>query len=555
MDRNTETHFSELPNVEISRSKFKRPNNHKTTYKTGDLIPIYLDQDILPGDTIHMEMASVTRMLTPLYPTMDNAYMDVYWFFVPTRLIWTHFKEFWGENNTTYWEQPVEYEIPQIEFPSGGWTEGTIADYFGVPTKVGSTETISHLPFRAYCKIVNDWFRDENLKDPCFITMDETTVTGTNSGNYVINTELGAKPYKVAKYHDYFTSCLPSPQKGSDVKIPLGKLSPVITGDEHEAAGVLRFNVADGTDFKMSSTSYTALGVRGGGTGDNDKNVYLNTVNTSVSSGNPGGITPNNLWADLAEASAATINQLRQAFAIQRFFEAEARSGSRYIEFIKGIFGIESPDARLQRSEYLGGYRLPINITQVLQTSATDAVSPQGNTAAYSFTPDQHEVFTYSSTEHGILMGLACVRTDHTYQQGIDRAWLRKKKFDCYIPQFANLGEMPVYNSELYYQGNSTTDKEAFGYQEAWADYRFRRNYVTGLMRSNATGTLDSWHYADDYSSMPYLDGDWIDETDANVARTLTVTTGDQFISDFYFDATYVRPMPVYSVPGLIDHH
>lgn len=552
MNREAEVHFSELPAKEISRSKFKRPHDHKTTYNTGDLIPIYVDSDILPGDTVKMDMGMVTRMTTPIFPVMDNAFEDIYFFFVPHRLVWSHWREFWGENRTTHWEQPTEYEIPQITSPEGGWEKGTIADYMGIPTKVAGL-SINHLPFRAYAQVINDWFRDQNLKDPCMMNTDETTLTGTNSGDYVINTQLGAKPFRVAKYHDYFTSALPAPQKGPSVNIPLGTSAPVY-GEENKSMGMWLINQQKSAVLTTPSSNLNPSAFGTAQIYNTSSGTILPNDGLALATKESG--YPSGIYADLSNAVGATVNQLRQAFAIQKFYEAQSRGGSRYVEFIKNIFGVTSPDGRQQRAEYLGGKRIPINVDQVLQTSSTDATSPQGNTAAYSCTVDSDELFTHSFTEHGTLIGLAVVRTEHTYQQGIERMWSRKKWTDFYVPQFANLGEQAILNKEIYAQG-TTQDDEAFGYQEAWADYRYKPSRVSGAFRSNYATSLDAWHYADDYSTRPTLSSEWIDEVQSNVDRTLAVQSSveDQFISDFYFDATYVRPLPVYSVPGLLDHH
>lgn len=552
MNRETESHFSNLPTLNIKRSRFKRPHTHKTTWNTGDIIPIYVDSDILPGDTVEMNMASLIRMQTPIFPVMDNAYADVYFFFVPHRIVWDHWKEFWGENNLTAWEQKVDYTIPQIEAPENGWTEGTIADYMGIPTNVDGI-SINHLPFRAYVKCWNDWFRDENLKDPAFITTDETTLTGTNSGDYVTNAELGAKPLKAAKFHDMFTSATIAPQKGPSVSLPIGNFAPVFAGD-------LNTNFPNPTaplSFGFNTTSTLTTGTYNVGVNVNSTDpTSIHQAYSQASTGTPGyQLYPNNLYADLSQATGATINTLRQAFAIQAFYEAQARGGSRYIEFIKNIFGVTSPDGRLQRAEYLGGTRMNINMDQVLQTSSTDAVSPQGNTAAFSCTVSSDSLFTHSFTEHGTLLGLLVVRTDHTYQQGINQMWNRVKFTDFYVPQFANLGEMAILNKEIYADG-SATDNQVFGYQEAWCNYRYLPNRVSGEMRSNFAQSLDAWHYGDDYSSLPSLSSEWIDETKVNVDRTLAVQsdTSDQFFGDFYFEPTYVRPMPIYSIPAMLNH-
>ena len=552
MNRESMMHFSDIPSVDIKRSKFKRGYDHKFTMDGGKLIPFYVDTDILPGDTVSMDLSSIVRMATPLYPTMDNSFMDVYFFFIPHRLVWDHWKEFWGENNTTYWEQPIEYEIPQINPPEGGWAADTIADYMGLPTKV-QFKSVSHLAFRAYCKVWNDWFRDENLKDPCFFNTDETTLTGTNTGDYVLNAQLGAEPLPVAKIHDYFTSALPAAQKGEAVSIPLGTMASVKTSNiDSNTKGWPDLHwglTSDGTKDGGTVGDFISLGI--GTTTDQ----YATTRGTSSTATGVSGRVPMNLIADLTTATAATITQLRQAYAIQRYFENIARSGSRYIEWVKGVFGVTSPDARQQRSEYLGGMRSPINIQQVLQTSSTDATSPQGNTAAFSYTPNSDSLFTKSFTEHGTLIGLCCIRTEKTYQQGIERMWSRKKWTDFYIPEFANLSEQAVLNKEIYAQGTSADD-EAFGYQEAWADYRYKPSQISGAFRSNyPSGSLDSWHYAENYDEQPILSSEWIDEDNSVISRTLAVQDEPQFICDFWCDATYVRPMPVYSVPGLSERY
>ncbi len=554
MNRNTESHFSVNPiNLDIQRSKFVRPSTHKTTFNAGNLIPIYVDE-VLPGDTFKMNMSSVIRMSTPIYPVMDNANLDVYFFFVPNRLVWDHWKEFFGENNTTHWEQPVEYEVPQITAPAGGWEKGTIADYMGIPTKIANI-SVQALPFRAYCKIWNDWFRDQNLKDPAMISMDETTTAGANSGDYVTNAEKGALPLKVAKYHDYFTAALPEPQKGPEVNITgVEGWAPVKT--KQETVQKNNINSKWYVDMpSMSANGYAALAFQAQVADAQTANVYTNT-NTTYKNGY---LQPANLWADLSGAgiTQTSINALRQAFAIQRLYEKNARGGTRYIEIIKAHFGVQSPDARQQRSEYLGGTRVPINMDQVIQTSSSgDGITPQGNTAAYSLTAFNESMFTKSFTEHGYIIGLACIRTEHTYQQGIERFWSRKKMLDYYFPTLANLGEQAILNKEIYAQGN-TKDDEAFGYQEAWAEYRYKPSRVSGAMRSNYQTTLDAWHYADKYASQPILSSEWIDETSANIDRTLAVqsTKEDQFIADFYFACEATRPMPLYSIPGLIDHH
>lgn len=564
MNRNTQAHFAQNPTIDISRSKFDRSFTHKTTFNTGDIIPFFCT-DVLPGDTMKMNTAHVVRMMTPITPVMDNANLDTYFFFVPNRLIWEHWQEFCGENKTAPWIQQTEYEIPQVVAPATtGWTKGSLADYFGYPTGVPGYKA-DVMPFRAYSLIYNEWFRDENLENPVYISLGDSDTTGVDilDANYdpVTDTECGAAPLKACKYHDYFTSCLPNAQKGPAVKIPLGQSAPVV--------------VTSATGSTANPAGYTT------GTGHDGERIQYMSGNTAnaISAIDEDGLYSNltsqhtyGLEVDLSQAVGATINQLRQSFAIAKFFERQARGGTRYIELLKSHFRTTNPDFRMQRPEYLGGMRTPININQVVQTDATSQqlggkyesgtwtwemsdLSPQGNTAAYSLTSGRNkDLFTHSFTEHGWVIGLAVVRTVHTYQQGLNRMFSRKSMFDFYWPEFANLGEKAVYNKEIYLQ-NTSADDEVFGYQEAWAEYRYLPDIVTGEMRSNYAQSLDIWHWADDYAAKPTLGSDWIQETKANVARTLAVQDHDQFFGDFYFNCIMTRPMPLYSVPGLIDHH
>lgn len=573
MNRNSESHFAQVPHAEIQRSRFTRANNHKTTFNEGQLIPIYLDE-VLPGDTHQINMSALVRMATPIYPIMDNLWMDVYFFFVPNRLVWEHWREFNGQNNTTHWEQPVDYTIPQIKAPAVGWTKGTLADYFGLPTYTKNI-SVSALPFRAYCLIFNEWFRDQNLQDPAMVNLDDATVTGSNSGDYVTNAQLGALPLKAAKMHDYFTSALPAPQKGPDVRIPLDLEGPawVTTRPATEAPNTGNYplmwaepgnNLAFRPKGDYSATPL-AIGVNSnypGATMGNDQ-VNSNWGYGSSWQNSQKRLAPLNLAVDLETISATsfTINQMRQAFALQRLYERDARGGTRYTEILKAHFGVTSPDARQQRPEYLGGYHMPININQVIQQSATDTTSPQGNTAAYSVSTMSRNLVTKSFTEHGFIMGLAVIRQDHTYQQGIRRFWSRKDRTDFYWPALANLGEQAILNKEIFAQG-TTEDDEVFGYQEAWADYRYAPSYVTGAFRSNLSegergGSLDAWHLADYYSELPSLSDTWIEEGDESMNRVLAVSSEieNQFLADMYFVNKTTRPMPIYSVPGLIDHH
>ena len=548
MSRNAESHFAVNPTrIDMSRSRFDRSSSYKTTFNVGQIIPFYVDE-VLPGDTFSIDTSKVVRMQTLLTPVMDDIFLDTYYFFVPNRLTWNHWKQFMGENTESAWIPSVEYEIPQLTAPEGGWNIGTIADYMGIPTGVSGL-SVNALPFRAYALIMNEWFRDENLSDPLNIPVTDATVQGVNTGTFVTDVAKGGLPYTAAKYHDYFTSALPAPQKGPDVTIPVSTATafPVITQDEKVP------------NPGSSGMTITAPGVTAGYSLGFQPNGGLSVSNTGGPTGNwVSGFTPNNLWAQ-AEGNTvvATINQLRLAFQIQKLYERDARGGTRYIEILKSHFGVTSPDARLQRPEYLGGNRIPININQVVQSSSTDASgTPQGNTAAYSLTSDNHSDFTKSFVEHGFLIGVMVARYRHTYQQGLERFWSRKDRFDYYFPVFANIGEQAIKNREIYAQGTEKDD-EVFGYQEAWADYRYRPNRVTGEMRSSAPQSLDVWHLGDDYESLPSLSDSWIREDSKTVNRVLAVSdnVSAQLFCDIYVRNLCTRPMPLYSIPGLIDHH
>lgn len=560
MNRNVESHFALNPTrIDLSRSTFDRSSSVKTSFNAGDIVPFFLEE-VLPGDTFNVKSSKVVRMQTLLTPMMDNVYLDTYYFFVPNRLVWSHWKEFNGENTESAWIPETTYEVPQITSPAnGGWNVGTIADYFGIPTGIPNL-SVSALPFRAYALVMNEWFRDQNLQDPLVVPLDDATVAGVNTDTFVSDVAKGGKPYIAAKYHDYFTSCLPSPQKGPDVLIPSATAGeyPVVP-----RSNVVPDSLLDGTRYSAkiydadddASKTRAGLGfyVSADGLTGTQTTGILNTP-----SGRTGSVPViNNLWAVASGGLGATINQLRLAFQVQKLYERDARGGSRYIEILKSHFGVTSPDARLQRPEYLGGNRVPININQVIQQSGTQSgTTPQGTVVGMSQTTDSHSDFIKSFTEHGFILGVMCVRYDHTYQQGLERFWSRKDRFDYYWPVFANIGEQAVRNKEIYAQGNSEDD-EVFGYQEAWADYRYKPNRVTGEMRSAYAQSLDVWHLADDYSTRPSLSDSWIREDKANIDRVLAVqsSVSNQFFADIYVQNRATRPMPVYSIPGLIDHH
>ena len=554
-NRNSESRFAQVPHANIQRARFKRDYSNITTINEGELVPIYVDE-VLPGDTISLNQNSLIRMSTPLYPVMDNAYCDFYYFFVPCRLLWDHWENLMGQNDKTYWAETTEYSVPQTKAPSNGWEAGTIADYMGIPTKVKGL-SVNSMPFRAYARIWNEWFRDENLQQPVVQDMDDSDNTGSNTGNNLTDAQNGGLPLKVGKRHDYFTSCLPAPQKGEASAIPinLGGQANVMTApwsERHEIQHGLVWDVPNSKDGIVNYVnSVGPIGITGINGSEQSTGFKRGNANSGIDENNIG---PVNLYADLNGITGVeiTINELRQAIAIQHILEADARGGTRYTELLTHEFGVTSPDSRLQRSEYIGGSCVPININQVIQTSATDSTSPQGNTAAYSMTTSRDKMVSYSAVEHGYIIGLACIRVDHSYQQGLSRMWTRKGRFDFYHPMLANLSEMAVLNQEIYAQGTEK-DTEVFGYQEAWADYRYHPNIVTGEMRSNYAQSLDAWHYADHYEQLPMLSSTWIQEGTENIDRTLAVQAENshQFIADFYFDQTWTRPMPIYSVPGL----
>ena len=513
--------FSEVPHADIQRSTFDRSHGLKTTFSAGDLVPIYVDE-ALPGDTFSSNMTAFARLSTPINPTMDNLYMDTHFFSVPVRLLWDDFQEFMGEtqegqytntNNTASVTETAPIP-PTITTPLGGALEQTLSDYIGIPTKIAGL-THSALWHRAYTLCYNDWFRDENLQD--FKPMLKTS--GDDNTDYEI--------YKRGKRHDYFTSSLPWPQKGADVTLPLGTVAPITT------------------TLTPNSDNLSIID------GNSDLKVLAPTAASRIVVGSTDGSVGSGMYADLTNATSATINQLRLAFATQKFLEKQARGGSRYIEVIKSHFNVTSPDARLQRPEYLGGGSSPVNISPVAQTTSTDAVSPQGNLAAIGTTVLNNHSWTKSFTEHCILIGMVSVRADLTYQQGLNRMFSRNTIYDYYWPTLSTIGEQAVLNKEIYADG-SATDDTTWGYQERYAEYRYKPSSITGLFRTNATtgGTLDTWHYAEHYSALPVLGSTFIEVPNTNVQRTLAVASVPQFIFDSLFKLNCTRPMPVNSVPG-----
>lgn len=557
---NGNSRFSEVPSNKISRSMFDRSNTLITSLSAGKLVPIYVDE-VLPGDTVTMDMSSLVRMATPIYPVMDEAFIDFHWFFVPSRLCWENWKYFMGETRDA-WESDVEYEVPVDRLLV---KRGSFYDYAGLPCDsidgANPIFEVNALPRRAYWLIWNEWYRDQSLQDSKLVDIGDVGVTDTNATSLTGAFDL----LPVNKYKDYFTSCLPEPQRGAAVNIPgtggstnIGGLYPVVTGNEH--------SLSTQPLYLKSSSPFDAAGNILGVSNIGTISAYDGTKGSLVAT----NLRPTNLWANISgesqSFSEATINQLRQAFAVQRLLEADARGGTRYRELVKAHFGVETGDSRVQVPEYLGGAHVPINVMQVVQMSSTASEpSPLGETGAMSKTVHRGSMFTKTFVEHGFLMGFASVRTRHSYQQGINRFWSRRDRLDYYWPELANIGEQAVLNKEIYAQGTvagAVADDEVFGYQEAWADYRYRPNLITGRMRQTADTSLGDeslavWHYGDFYGSLPSLSDEWVRETPENIARTLAVSDTklfDQFLCDFYFQARWARPLPVYSIPGLSGH-
>lgn len=544
--------------IERPRSRFDRSSSVKTSFNVGDLVPFYLDE-VLPGDTFDIETSFVTRLQTLITPPMDDLFLDMYYFYVPSRLCWDHWKEFMGESADA-WTSDVTYQVPQLIYEASDKKplQKSLLDYFGVPINPSGALSISRLPINAYNLIWNEWFRDENLQDAILVDTDDGDVRFD-----VNNSAKGGKLLKVNKLHDYFTSVLPEPQKGDDVTISslFGDI-PVVTRNSVAVSGKqppMRLGYSGGSSSLVDG-KYRNLVLKGNNPVLPHFNTDTMTINpdswtdsSGATTDNSASIYPINLYADAANSDYLTVNSLRLAFATQQMLETDARSGSRYIELLRGHFGVISPDGRLQRPELLSANRTRINVHQIVQQSESGQ-TPLGTTAAMSLTNNTDNSFVKSFTEHGFVIGLMCARYNHTYQQGLNRMWSRKDRLDYYFPILANIGEQPVYTREIYYDndGFGSLD-DVFGYQEAWADYRYKPSIVTGEMRSGIDKSLQSWHFADYYQQKPTLSASWIQEDKTNVDRTLAVTSkvADQIFGDFYIKNLTTRVMPVHSIPGL----
>lgn len=549
MNRNNERHFNQIPQMKASRTRFNRDQTILTTFDAGKLIPFYVDE-VLPGDTFSVDTAAIIRMTTPKYPVMDDSFIDFYYFFCPNRILWDNFKHFMGEVEETPWAPTKTYAVPQIKINGTNAKpapdERSILDYMGVPTKVKKPFSINALPIRAYVKIWNEFFRDENVDNAAVLKTDDADVNyefeNENSMQEAENNAYkGGNLLPVNKFHDYFTSCLPYPQRGPNVTLPLtgnARVQWSFPAQELQDYGIMTDNGAQ----HLIPANGNTLGAPKTNEDNGKPRVLLGKDSGGVSTWVP-------MEARLDNATSATINQLRQAVSVQQYYEALARGGSRYREQVQALWNVVISDKTVQVPEYLGGGRYHVNINQVVQTAENDK-SPLGETGAMSVTPINESSFTKSFEEHGFVIGVCCVRHNRSYQQGLERFWSREDRLDYYVPQFANIGEQPVKKKEIMLTGEAS-DEETFGYQEAWADYRMKPNRVSGLMRSNATGTLDFWHYGDYYESVPTLSQEWMEEGKKEIARTLVVEDEPQFLGAIRVANKTTRRMPLYSVPGL----
>ena len=535
--------FSQIPRANIQRSVFDRSHGWKSSFDSGYLIPFLVDE-VLPGDSFKVKFNFLARLSTPIVPTMDNLFLDTFYFFVPYRLLWRHWEQFNGQQD--FPGASTDYLVPQTTAPANkGFEVGSLEDYFGLPTGVKGIKA-NELAARAYNLIWNEWFRDENLQNPVNLSTQAPITQASDLDDIGVGDTGMTGQHKLlrrGKRHDYFTSALPWPQKGPGVELPLSGNAPITVHgglfDSTHAQPTVRSTVTNSDVTFFRSGNY-------------DDRIFMNTPYSG-----PGASTTAPLYADLSSVTAATINSLRQAFQLQKLYERDARGGTRYTEILRSHFGVISPDSRLQRPEYLGGSESPVIINPVVQQSATGstgAETPQGNLAAYglaSSTSAKHG-FTKSFVEHGIIIGLLNVRADLTYQQGIPRMFSRRTRFDFYWPVLAHLGEQAIMNKEIYAQGSSVDD-DVFGYQERYAEYRYFPSMITGKLRSTYSQSLDVWHLSQKFDSLPVLNDEFIQDKPP-IERILAVQNEPQFIIDSYIEMKCARPMPVYGVPGLVDH-
>nr|DAH88292.1 MAG TPA: major capsid protein [Microviridae sp.] len=533
VNRSTQHLFSQIPSTQIPRSVFDRSHGYKTTFNSGYLVPFYVDE-VLPGDSFKLTATLFARLATPIVPFMDNLYLETFFFFVPNRLVWDNWQKFNGEQKNP--SDPTDFLVPTVS--GTNVRNQTLWDYFGLPTNVSNALKVNALPFRAYNLIFNEWFRDENLQESLKVPTGDGP---DNLDDYNL--------VRRGKRHDYFTSCLPWPQKGPGVEISIGGSASVNASGVVSGSGVPIFDRASRSGSNpvggLMAEAHNSAGVFYSATGGSADYYALSWKDPKLTVSVSG-------VADLSSATPISINDLRQAFQIQKLYERDARGGTRYTEILRSHFGVISPDARLQRPEYLGGSSARISINPVQQTSATSDTTPQGNLAAYGVASDSFHGFSKSFVEHGYVFGFVNVRADLTYQQGLNRMWSRQGRFDFYWPVLAHLGEQAVLNKEIYAQGTVDDDK-VFGYQERYAEYRYYPGQITGKFRSTDPQPLDSWHLSQKFDSLPTLSSQFI-EDNPPVGRVIAVQNEPQFLFDSYIRLKCARPMPVYSVPGLVDH-